>query len=57
MASQNEINACKRKKRYSNDSTAQEALKRINPTHALNKPTRVYKCPVCSGYHLTSQRQ
>jgi len=57
MASMNETQACKRKVRYSNDSTAQEALKRINPTHALNKPTRVYKCPVCSGYHLTSQRQ
>lgn len=57
MASETEKASCKRKVRYANDAAAQAALKRINPSHALKKPTRVYKCPVCSGYHLTSQRQ
>ena len=57
MATSNEIAACKRKTRYASDAAAQAALKKINPTHALKKPTRVYKCPVCGGYHLTSQRK
>jgi hypothetical protein len=49
--------ACKRKTRYSTSSAADAALKRINPSHALNKPTRAYKCPVCAGWHMTSKRQ
>ncbi|HSX43790.1 MAG TPA: hypothetical protein VLE69_00615 [Candidatus Saccharimonadales bacterium] len=49
--------ACKKKVRYSTSAAADAALKRINPSHKLNKPTRVYKCPVCAGYHLTSKRQ
>lgn len=56
MSSINEKMACKRKVRYSSDAAAQAALKKINPLHALKKPTRVYKCPVCGGWHLTSQR-
>ncbi|HEU4914844.1 MAG TPA: hypothetical protein VFT16_05620 [Candidatus Saccharimonadales bacterium] len=57
MANIREKEMCKRKVRYSSDAGAQAALKKINPTHALNRPTRVYKCPVCSGWHLTSQRK
>lgn len=57
MATPNEIRACKRKRRFNNDADAQAALKLINPRHALKKPTRVYKCNVCFGYHLTSQRK
>lgn len=56
MASELEKKACKRKRRFGNDADAQAALKKINPSHALNKPTRLYKCDVCFGYHLTSQR-
>lgn len=56
MISPNEKKACKRKVRYSSDAAAQAALKKINPRHALKKPTRVYRCPICSGWHLTSQR-
>lgn len=56
MASINEKVACKRKRRFGSDADAQAALKRINPTRELKKPTRVYKCPVCFGYHLTTQR-
>lgn len=56
MASDKEKSACKAKRRFNNDADAQAALKKINPSHALNKPTRIYKCGVCFGYHLTSQR-
>jgi len=56
MPSRNEVAACKRKRRFDNDADAQAALKRINPARKLKKPARVYKCPVCNGYHLTSQR-
>jgi hypothetical protein len=56
MLSPNEKSACKRKKRFSTSAAAEVALKKINPTHKLKMPTRVYKCPVCAGYHLTSQR-
>jgi len=57
MATQSEKDACKRKRRFGSDADAQAALKKINPLHALKKPTRVYKCGICSGYHLTSQRK
>ncbi|MCA9343589.1 hypothetical protein KC947_01395 [Candidatus Saccharibacteria bacterium] len=46
---------CKNKTRYSNDASAQEALKRINQNKTLGKPRRVYKCPVCNGWHLSSK--
>lgn len=56
MASPNEKAACKRKVRYGSDAAAQAAIKKINPVRALAKPSRVYRCPVCAGWHLTSQR-
>jgi hypothetical protein len=55
MASDREKDICKSKRRFPNDAAAQDALKKINPKHRLKRPYRVYKCPVCSGYHLTSQ--
>jgi hypothetical protein len=57
MANINESAACKKKVRFKNDAAAQAALKKINPTKALKKPSRVYKCPVCAGWHLTSLRR
>jgi hypothetical protein len=56
MATDKERAACKAKRRFGSDADAQAALKRINPGRALKKPARVYKCSVCAGYHLTSQR-
>ena len=56
MATSKEKEMCTRKKRFSSDAATQAALKKINPTRALKKPARVYKCPVCSGWHLTSSR-
>jgi hypothetical protein len=55
MSSDKEKAACKSKKRFSSDPAAQAALKKINPARKLKKPYRVYKCPVCSGWHLSSQ--
>jgi hypothetical protein len=46
---------CKVKVRFNSDAAAQAALKRINPTKALKKPRRVYKCPHCAGWHLSSK--
>jgi hypothetical protein len=46
---------CASKVRYASDAAAQAALKRINPTKALKKPRRVYKCPKCHGWHLSSK--
>jgi len=56
MASDYEKAKCKSKKRFANDVLAQAALKKINPNKAANKPSRVYKCTVCAGFHLTSSR-
>lgn len=44
---------CKNKVRYANESSALAAIARINPRHIRTKPNRAYKCPRCSGYHLT----
>lgn len=56
MASDKERALCKAKRRFSSDADAQAAVKRINPSRALKKPARVYRCTVCVGYHLTSRR-
>ena len=55
MASEAEKLNCKRKRRFNNDVEAQAALKRINPGKASRGPSRVYKCQVCGGYHLSSK--
>lgn len=57
MPTDKEKAVCRSKTRYANDPAAQQALKRINPNRAMGKPSRVYKCQVCSGYHLTTQRK
>lgn len=56
MANFKERDNCRRKVRFTSDAAAQAALQRINPAKKSGKPLRVYKCPVCSGWHLTSQR-
>ena len=52
MATASEKAKCKQKKRYGSDHEAQQAAKLIYAK--LSKSLRVYHCPVCSGYHLTS---
>jgi hypothetical protein len=56
MPYKKEIAICKQKVRFSSQAAAQAALQRINPSKKSGKPIRTYKCPVCSGWHLTSQR-
>lgn len=55
MASDKEKTNCKRKVRYKNDASAVEALKRINLHKKTGMPSRVYKCSVCAGWHLSSK--
>lgn len=48
------IENCKRKVRYSSESEARAAVTqqlRINPG---TPKLRVYQCPVCEGWHMTS---
>jgi|GEM_PF-5956092 len=48
---------CTNKRRFDTDAHAQYALKQINPGNSkANRPTRVYKCPHCAGYHLTRSK-
>jgi hypothetical protein len=55
MASNTEISNCKKKVRFKSDADAQAAIKKINPGKKAKRPSRFYKCPVCAGYHLSSQ--
>jgi hypothetical protein len=45
---------CKRKVRYASDFAAKTALKKTR-SFSGKVPSRVYKCPVCLGFHLTSK--
>lgn len=55
MANDKEKTNCRNKVRYSNDASAQNAIKKINASKKLGKPNRVYKCLICSGWHLSSK--
>jgi hypothetical protein len=57
MASDKEKANCKKKTRYTSDASAQNAIKKINSSKLLGKPRRAYKCPVCSGWHLSSKQK
>lgn len=54
MPSEKEKAKCKRKTRYSTDYEARESIKRVRTRHGAGKSLRVYHCPVCFGYHITS---
>ena len=57
MPNPNEIANCKKKVRFANEATAKAALQKIVSTWKLKKPNRSYKCSVCSGWHLSSQKK
>jgi len=50
---------CQEKRGYDNRMAADAALKvaqnqwKRNPARASSPPTRVYRCPRCSRFHLT----
>ncbi|HSX37140.1 MAG TPA: hypothetical protein VLG13_03465 [Patescibacteria group bacterium] len=54
MASDNEKARCKSKTRYQTEYDAKESIKRIQLKHGGGKSLRVYNCPVCTRYHITS---
>jgi hypothetical protein len=54
MPSDKEKLNCKSKKRFATDAEARSALAHLKSKPGKH-PSRVYKCPVCFGYHLTSK--
>ena len=55
MPSDAEKAKCKRKVRFDSELAAKSALKKINPGGRGKLPSRMYKCPVCFKWHLSSQ--
>lgn len=49
----NQFISCFSKTRFSNEQAGLNAEWFKKPGHA--KPFRVYKCPVCDGFHITTQ--
>ena len=49
----NKEKMCLNKRLYITKEEAQKAFKRY--TKKYKKPLRIYKCPICKGYHLTSK--
>jgi hypothetical protein len=51
--------ACREKRRYRTKLDAEIALSRVDAAtagaHDTQRPVRVYRCPHCRGWHLTSQ--
>ena|SRR5688572_31818300 len=48
-------NTCKEKRRFDNEKSAQLEVQRIkNQRRGFSRP---YKCRLCAGWHLTSQRE
>lgn len=48
--------ACAEKKRYNTyEAAIATAVNRTTSRHDRQEALRVYKCPHCNGFHLTSQ--
>lgn len=47
---------CRSKRRFASEGDAQQAIARARRRSAGGRvPLRIYWCPHCSGFHLTSQ--
>ncbi len=49
-----ERGTCARKKRYASERKARQAARHPLVQARLGRPARVYLCPWCLGYHLSS---
>jgi len=49
------LNDCLRKVKYDTPEQAKWDIKRIRYQKGVNPPVelKVYKCPICGGYHIT----
>lgn len=54
MVSEIEKAKCKKKTRYKNENEAKKSIERVQAKHGKSKKLRVYRCPVCLSFHITS---
>ena len=54
MVSDIEKSKCKRKSRYKSENEAKQSIKRVQAKHGASRSLRVYRCPVCFSFHITS---
>lgn len=54
MASDVEKLKCKQKTRYKSQNEAKQSIERLQAKRRTNKSLRVYRCPVCLSFHITS---
>lgn len=47
---------CFNKKKYESDFIAAAASGRIKSKKTAENFLRIYKCPICDGFHLTSKK-
>lgn len=50
-----EAGACRRKVRYRDKQHALATLRFTSRIESTVTPVRVYECPACNGWHLTSK--
>lgn len=50
-----DLNQCYRKKRYSDSEFAERVARQCKEQRGV--ALRAYFCPVCSGFHLTKNRE
>jgi hypothetical protein len=54
MYTDKEKTSCKRKTRYSTENDAKRSIDLLRDKRGVHKTLRIYKCPICFSYHLTS---
>ena len=51
----NQVDSCRQKKRYSNQTEAERAAE-VQMLSNMNLELSVYHCPICQTWHLTKNR-
>ena len=54
MVTDNEKTNCKKKTRYKSENEAKQSIDRLR-LKIGNKSLRIYRCPVCLSFHITSK--